>query len=180
MFHKLAPGKGMFLKPSLVIYSLCAIIILSVYGNYFDFNVYGHDEVHYYQNFRFKLIEEGRWLNYLLHDVLRAIPLHVWSIALVATAFLFFYLLLADTNISKVVCALFATCSVSSIPFVSQSLWPATLFPSMFSLLFLLNIKDKIGYKKNVYTLRNITVRRFAKFIFYNSAAIHELFSQLE
>ncbi len=148
MFHKLAPGKGMFLKPSLVIYSLCAIIILSVYGNYFDFNVYGHDEVHYYQNFRFKLIEEGRWLNYLLHDVLRAIPLHVWSIALVATAFLFFYLLLADTNISKVVCALFATCSVSSIPFVSQSLWPATLFPSMFSLLFLLNIKDKIGYKK--------------------------------
>ena len=147
MFHKLAPSKGILLKPWLVIYSLCAIIILSVYGNYFDFNVYGHDEVHYYQNFRFKLIEEGRWLNYLLHDVLRAIPLHVWSITLVATAFLFFYMLLEQTNISRTVCALFATCAITSVPFVSQSLWPATFFPSIISLLFVLSIKDNIGYK---------------------------------
>ncbi len=146
--NNLPYSKSSSFKTELIIYFLCAIFIFSIYGNYFRINVFGHDEVHYYENFHFKLFEEGRWINYLLHDILRAIPLTVWSIALVAIAYLFFFLLLIHTPISKAVCALFATSVVSSIPFVSQSLWPATLFPSMVSLLFLLSIRNSIGYKK--------------------------------
>lgn len=147
MIKKISSGINSSFKLELIAYCLCVIFIISVYSDYFRLNVYGHDEVHYYENFRFKLIEEGRWINYLLHDTLRTVPLHVWSILLVSIAFIFFYSLLIDTFSSKPICALFATCVITSPPFISQSLWPATFAPSIVSLLILLNVKNEIGYR---------------------------------
>jgi hypothetical protein len=91
--------------------------------------VYGHDEMHYYPSFYFKLLEDGRWLNYLLHDFLRSVPLPLWSMVYLSLAWVLFYRIARLYAFSAAYAALVASTIVLAYPFVEISLWPGTVVP---------------------------------------------------
>lgn len=100
-------------------------------------SVFGHDEVHYYPNFDFKLIQDGRWLNYLLHDFLRSLPLNVWSWMTGLTIFSSFFLLARMVQGNNFLAAVFASAVLLSPPVSQQILWPASSFVG-FAIIFLI------------------------------------------
>ena len=111
------------------------VLFVSTYSTLPGLLVFGHDEVHYYRDFSFKLIEDGRWLNYLLHDLLRSVSLGVWSVLLLLSVWiLFFNLGMSITRDIGYSVIISSTISLS-YPFVEQSLWPATTIPAVVILL---------------------------------------------
>lgn len=129
--------------------SFSIILFLSTYSILPSLNVFGHDEVHYYRDFSFKLIEDGRWLNHILHDLLRDVSLNVWAIVLpVLTWFLFFSLGMSITQNHGYSVIIASTISLS-YPLIEQSLWPATSIPAVIVLLFISYlIKQGISHLK--------------------------------
>lgn len=136
--------------------SFSVILFLSTYSILPSLNVFGHDEIHYYRDFSFKLIEDGRWLNHFLHDLLRDISLSVWSVVLpVMTWFLFFSLAMSITDDHGYSAIIASTVSLS-YPLIEQSLWPATTIPTVIVLLFMSYlIKQGISHLK-VYLLSGV------------------------
>jgi len=110
---------------------LAFLFLLAGYRVLPSLPVYGHDETHYYPSFHFKLIEDGRWLNYLLHDFLRSVPLPIWSIVYLALAWLLFYRLARSYAFEVAYAALVASTIVVASPFLEISLWPATVVPAL-------------------------------------------------
>jgi len=112
--------------------------------------VYGHDETHYYPSFYFKLVEDGRWLNYLLHDLLRSVPLPLWSIAYLALAWLLFYRLARSYTFDAAYAALVASTIVVAYPFLEISLWPATVVPALLLGLLAIELQARgVPYQVN-------------------------------
>jgi hypothetical protein len=110
--------------------------------------VFGHDEAHYYPSFYFKLIEDGRWVNYLLHDVLRSVPLPLWSILYLALAWLLFYRLARAYAFDVAYAALIASTIVVAYPFLEISLWPATVVPALLLGLLAVELQArKVAYQ---------------------------------
>lgn len=136
--------------------SFSVILFISTYSILPSLNVFGHDEVHYYRDFSFKLIEDGRWLNHILHDLLRDVSLNVWSVVLpVLTWFLFFSLGMSITQNHGYSVIIASTISLS-YPLIEQSLWPATSIPAVIVLLFMSYlIKQEISYLK-IYLLSGV------------------------
>lgn len=93
--------------------------------------VFGHDEVHYYVDFHFKLVEDGRWLNYLLHGVLRSIPLPIWSLLYVGLWWALMYRIARGCGFDAAYAVLVAATIVMASPFLEMSLWPASVVPSL-------------------------------------------------
>ncbi|MGV3592971.1 MAG: hypothetical protein ACO1PZ_14885 [Gammaproteobacteria bacterium] len=93
--------------------------------------VFGHDEVHYYVDFHFKLVEDGRWLNYLLHDFLRSIPLPIWSLLYVGLWWALMYRIARGCGFDVAYATLVAATVVMASPFLEMSLWPASVVPSL-------------------------------------------------
>ena len=117
---------------------LAAVALLLVVGAYFvllRLNVYGLDEVQYYADFTFKLREEGRWLNALLHYVLRSIPLPVGSLAYVVLLWLLMFRIAANFTTDRLSTVLIASLLSIGTPFVDQSLWPVSLLPTLLVML---------------------------------------------
>jgi hypothetical protein len=121
--------------------NLAALMALALLGSAYAvlpaIEVFGHDEVHYYSapEFWFKLGEDGRWLNYFLHDFLRSLPLWTWvALLLVTTGTLLFHLA-RSLGFSPAQAALPAAAILLAPPFVEQSLWPATTIPAIVVLL---------------------------------------------
>lgn len=111
------------------------ILVVSSYYRLLGLKVYGFDEVHYYSDFTFKLREEGRWINFLLHDFLQHIPLQVHAALYVALAWLLLFRFARNLSCDKLYAILVASALLVSPPFVYQSLWPASLLPSLVGLL---------------------------------------------
>ena len=97
--------------------------------------VFGHDEVHYYADFHFKLVEEGRWLDFLLHDFLRSVPLPLWSIIYLGLFWLLFYRLARTYAFDAAYAVVVASTILMTSPFVEISLWPASLVPALLLVL---------------------------------------------
>jgi len=115
---------------------LAVVLLLSAYAALPGLEVFGHDEVHYYADFNFKLGEDGRWLNFLLHDFLRSVPPGTWACLLLATAWVLFFRLALSLDFDVAYAALVASTILLAPPFVEQSLWPATTIPAVIVLLF--------------------------------------------
>ncbi|MDY0021418.1 hypothetical protein [Arenimonas caeni] len=98
--------------------------------------VFGNDEVHYYADFGFKLSEDGRWLNYALHDLLRAVPLLAWAVLFPCLGWVAFLRLGRGSGLAWPEAALFASVLLVSPPMAEQGLWPATTLPAICVLLF--------------------------------------------
>lgn len=136
------PARGAYLGasaavfPSLRSWNLFArfaalLLVCSTYYQLLDLKVYGLDEVQYYADFTFKLREEGRWIDYLLHDALRQIPLPVGAALYIALGWLLSFRI-ARKFCGDLTCAIVAaSLIVISTPFVEQSLWPVSLLPTL-------------------------------------------------
>jgi hypothetical protein len=140
--------------------SLAAVLaLLMVVASYYlllGLKVYGYDEVHYYPDFTFKLSEEGRWINFLLHHLLRHIPLQVHAALYVSLAWLLLFRFARNLSCDRLYAILVASVLFVSPPFVYQSLWPATLLPSLVGLLGLVWLVDKGVSYRVIYPLGGI------------------------
>lgn len=105
--------------------------------------VFGHDEMHYYPDFYFKLLEDGRWLNYLLHDFLRSVPLPLWSVLYVALSWLLFHRIARLYAFDLAHAALVASTIVLMYPFVEIALWPGTVVPVLLLGLLALELQAR-------------------------------------
>ncbi len=122
-------------------FSLAAALVsvLCVFNAYCVFatlDVFGLDEVHYYPDFTFKLKEEGRWLNFLLHGTLRAISLQTHALLFLFVSWCSFFFLARRAGWNRRYSTLLASVVMLAPPTIHVSLWPATLLPS--TLVFLL------------------------------------------
>jgi len=127
---------------------LSLLFVLAAYLLLPALPVFGHDEMHYYPSFYFKLLEDGRWLNYLLHDFLRSVPLPLWSLLYVCLSWLLFYRIARNYEFDRAYAVLVASTIVVTYPFVEISLWPGTVVPVL--LLGLLSTEMRargIGYQ---------------------------------
>jgi hypothetical protein len=137
---------------------VATLLVFSTYINLFGLEVFGHDEVHYYADFGFKLREDGRWINYFLHDLLRSIPPRIWAVLLVATEWLLFYKIAECAVTNRESAILISACMLLAAPLAWQSVWPATTIPAVGVLLFShYLIKRNIAYPK-VYIITGILI----------------------
>lgn len=117
--------------------AVVGILLLGTYAVLGAIVVWGHDEVHYYPDFGSKLVEDGRWINFLLHDLLRAQPPWTWALAWFAGWIALFYRAARDLALPRPESLTFACIVLLTFPFVEQVLWPATSFPALAALLLL-------------------------------------------
>ncbi|MFI3905706.1 hypothetical protein [Ochrobactrum sp. S1502_03] len=144
------------LNGTLLIFSFA--ILISTYLPFLNLSVYGHDEVHYYYSFYFKFIEEGRWINYYAHKLLRSIPLPLFLIVYISTSIIFLYNIFRLMTSIPGYAVLASTAVVVSPPFVQQSLWPATTSPALLCLLLLQKMRQKNFNHRLIYCLGGITL----------------------
>ncbi|MDY6981912.1 MAG: hypothetical protein SV422_02385 [Pseudomonadota bacterium] len=122
------------LAASLVVKAAAVLAVLFLLGGYLalpTLPIFGHDEVHYYNNFYFKLVEDGRWLNYLLHNFLRSIPLPIWSVLYVGLWWALMYRIARGCGFDVAYAILVAATITMASPFLEMSLWPASVVPSL-------------------------------------------------
>ena len=118
--------------------------------------VFGHDEMHYYPYFDFKLREDGRWLNYLLHDFLRSVPLPLWSVLFVSLSWLLFYRIARIHAFEVAYAALVASTIVLTTPFLEISLWPGTVVPVLLLGLLATELRARGVSHRVVYMLSGL------------------------
>ncbi|MBB3234625.1 hypothetical protein [Phyllobacterium endophyticum] len=117
--------------------------------------VFGHDEVIYYDNVKFKLVEEGRWINFLLHDALRQLPPPLTSIVFVSLIWTAAYWLSRRSCPPAISCAI-AVLIVSNPTVVEGSLWPTVHLLEPIALLVLLKIYDQFKSVVLIYLLAGL------------------------
>lgn len=136
---------------------ILALILL--FGAYYllpGLKVFGLDEVHYYDSFKFKLREEGRWINFLLHHWLRQIPLVTHSLLFLLCSWMILFRI-ADNLIQEArYAAVIASVLLMAPPFVQQSLWPATHLPTVITLLILIWLVRKGFSHRTIYLLGGV------------------------
>lgn len=110
-------------------------LLLSAYSAMPGLLVFGHDEVHYYQDMFDRLAEDGRWINLLLHDFLRSIPPGTWAAVLMVASWVLFYRLARTLTFDAAYSALVASTILLAYPFAEQILWPATAIPAVIIVL---------------------------------------------
>ncbi len=94
-------------------------------------HIYGNDEPHYFVNVLFQLVEDGRWLNYLLFDYLRSVPLPIWSLIYLGLFWFVCYRLCRIATLDLPLAALAASVLVLSTPVLEMALWPASFMPPL-------------------------------------------------
>jgi hypothetical protein len=137
---------------------LAALLVTCAYYLLLDLRVYGYDEPLYYADFTFKLKEEGRWVNFLLHDFLRKTPLRVDAGLFVLTAWTFLYRIARVVTTSYADALLLSAALLVSSPFSDQSLWPSSLLPALITLIALSFIASRTGGYKSVYLLGGVAL----------------------
>lgn len=132
---------------------LALLLVCSTYYQLLNLRVYGLDEVQYYVDFTFKLREEGRWIDYLLHDSLRQIPLPIGAALYVGLGWLLSFRI-ARNFCSDLTCAIVAaSLIVISTPFVEQSLWPVSLLPTLLAMVLIERLSRTTVSHRLIYLL---------------------------
>lgn len=133
-------------------------LLLSTFAGVPGFRVFGHDEIHYYQDILVSLGEDGRWLNFLLDDFLKSIPLRTWALLLMVAFWALFYRLTRSFGFDTAYAALVASTILLAYPFAEQILWPATAMPAVVILLIAsLLVKRGVAYPV-IYMLTGVLI----------------------
>lgn len=93
--------------------------------------VFGNDEAHYFGSVHFQLVEDGRWLNYLLHRFLTSVPLLIWSLLYLGLFWAVSYRFARIATLDQYLGASVASVLVLSTPVLEMSLWPASFVPAL-------------------------------------------------
>jgi hypothetical protein len=131
--------------------ALSLLLLISAYYLLLNLKIFGHDEVHYYHDFTFKLKEEGRWINFLLHHWLRQVPLAIHAVLFVCGSWLVLFRIAKNLTRDIGYSVVIASVLLLSPPYIEQSLWPATLLPTTLALLALSWLADKGVSHKVIY-----------------------------
>ncbi len=110
---------------------LSVLLVVSAYSSFPNIHVFGHDEVHYNTYYKLKLLQDARWLNYLLRDLLAGVDASAWFLVYIVSHLLLMYRLARIAGVSVAVSFLVAAVVTVSPPVVEQGLWPATAFPAI-------------------------------------------------
>jgi len=110
-------------------------LLANAYANLLSLNVFGHDVVHYYPSWQFKLDEEGRWLNFILHGFLRSLPPATWAAVFLLSCWTLFFRIARSLSLDTPYSVLAASTILVCSPIAEQSLWPATNSPAVIVLL---------------------------------------------
>lgn len=105
---------------------LSLLYVISAYQPLLGALAFGYDEVHYYKDFTFKLVEDGRWLNHALLPVLKSISNNSWLICYILALWLFFFNVSNDLGAGAAFSSVVASFVITTTPYIHQSLWPAT------------------------------------------------------
>lgn len=110
---------------------LSLLLVVSTYSSFPNIHVFGHDEVHYNTYYKLKLLQDARWVNYLLRDLLAGVDASAWFLVYIVSHLLLMYRLARFSGVSVAVSFLVAAVVTVSPPVVEQGLWPATAFPAV-------------------------------------------------
>lgn len=130
--------------------------LYSTYEQLFRMQIFGYDEAKYSKDFSFKLVEDGRWLNHILLDILRLISLKFWAIFYVTGLFYVMYRIAfnAFNNITLAVAV--ASAVMVTTPYVHQSMWPATSSIGVIVFLLLLELQRRGISRLLIYLISGI------------------------
>ncbi|WP_266183422.1 hypothetical protein [Dyella humicola] len=138
---------------SALVIAIAMILVVFAYYLLFSFQVYGYDEPHYYLDWTFKLKEEGRWINFLLHDFLRTSPLTGDAVLFVIVAWVVLYRIGLNMTTRRADACLIASVLLVAAPFADLSPWAASSLPTMVTLLGLSLLASRYGNYRLVYLL---------------------------
>ncbi|MCU1051396.1 hypothetical protein JAK50_12820 [Stenotrophomonas maltophilia] len=110
---------------------LSMLLVASAYSQVSNLHVFGHDEVHYNHYFQLKLLQDGRWLNYIFRSVLVSIDASAWFVAYIAAHLLLVYRIARRAGLSVPLALIISAVVSISPPVVEQSMWPATAFSAV-------------------------------------------------
>lgn len=104
-----------------------------------------HDSAFYFANYIGKLKEEGRWINYLLFNVIREIN-PIVSILIHMLCLGYFSYKISNNIVKDEKISFMFSLAVISIPnFYSQIVWPVTSLPAFLFLFFLPYLSSKLS-----------------------------------
>jgi hypothetical protein len=135
---------------------LSLILLFNTYYLLPGLKVFGLDEVHYYYDFAFKFKEEGRWANFLLHHALRQVPLVTHSVLSLSCLWWVFFRITKNFTRDTGYAIVIASVLLMGTPYVHQSLWPATLLPTVLTLVILTWLAEKGVSHRVIYLLGGI------------------------
>ncbi|PMM48762.1 hypothetical protein BCT52_03970 [Vibrio breoganii] len=119
-----------------ILFTLSMLTIYNIFNmSYLDF--YRHDSGYYIDNYGYKFITEGRWLNYLTFNISRSLPPIVNISIFFISSFCFFYLVSKSLDKDIKTSFLFALLCINSPPMYSLLLWPVTPSLSYLTLIIL-------------------------------------------
>ena len=140
--------------------TLAAIVaLISVFNSYYllpGLSVFGLDEVHYYSDFTFKLKAEGRWINFLLHDALRKLPLATAALLFISFSWLTLFNIARELTQDTRYATIIASVLLVAPPFAQQSLWPASHLPAVVALLALTLLARNGASHRVIYLLGGV------------------------
>ena len=130
--------KGPFIPILLTLFTafLASVIIMQ----YLGIDLWRHDSFKHtplQSWYDGNLKQEGRWINYLLFDIIKSIPAHITSLMGLAAISLFTYLI-TEGVLKDVYLRIISSLSVLALPMLhSQMMWPnITFFPLVALLIF--------------------------------------------
>jgi hypothetical protein len=127
---------------------LAGLLLVAGYLQLPTQSIFGHDEVHYYEDFSAKLPEDGRWLNFFLHGYLRSVPLPIWSMLFLLLSWSLYFRLARGVGFEPIYASLIASTTLLASTSVEMSIWPATTSPAlMVALLASLMQQRAIDYR---------------------------------
>ncbi|MFA0069774.1 hypothetical protein BCU83_18360 [Vibrio breoganii] len=125
---------------------LCALTLVTLYNIFGLSNVefYRQDSIFYVDNYEFKFVTEGRWLNLLTFNLYKYFPAWFLIFGYFLSAMLFFYLIAYNVTKVRLLSFIFALLCINSPPFYSLLLWPVVPFSSYFMLLTLYFYRERL------------------------------------
>lgn len=115
---------------SLLMLGLMGLLAILNTISFFDIDIWRHDAAYYFEDYRNKLIQEGRWINYILFKLIKQIPAHL-SIAICLSSFFNFCFWIArKAGHPKLYSLAFALLSIQIPLLYYQMLWPVTPLPA--------------------------------------------------
>ncbi|MEZ9899440.1 hypothetical protein AB4379_18565 [Vibrio breoganii] len=127
---------------------LFVILVLMTAFNIFTLSsveFYRQDAMYYVEDYGFKFMTEGRWLNLLTFYIYKEFPSWFLIFGYFSSAAIFFYLIAKDISGLKLNSAIFSLLCINAPPLYSLLLWPVALYSSYFMLLILYFYSKKVS-----------------------------------
>ena len=115
---------------AIIISTLSVFPLLGLISIVLDIEAWRHDMIRYFPDYTWKLVHDGRWLNYLLFDVLRKINAHFSFILCLALFGVYIAAVAHRVTGERIGAFAITLIALQSPSLYMQLLWPITLLPA--------------------------------------------------